>query len=102
MAPRLQSTSLKFKIFNFIFLYFSGVAPPNQRSESQFDAGSKYHVAANSGYVQVPFILSWHISDIKLKLLLFINWSNLQKDKIFSIKKPLLLAKVEFLFVGST
>jgi hypothetical protein len=32
---------------------FSGVAPPNQRNESQFDAGSKFHVAANAGYVEV-------------------------------------------------
>ncbi len=29
-----------------------GVSPPNQRNEEQFDAGCKYHVAANVGYVR--------------------------------------------------
>ena len=29
-----------------------GVKPPNMRHENQFDAGSKYHVAANYGYIQ--------------------------------------------------
>ncbi len=40
--------------YTTIILYlFLGVAPPNQRNESQFDAGSKFHVAANAGYVEV-------------------------------------------------
>ena len=29
-----------------------GVRPPNMRHENHFDAGSKYHVAANVGYVR--------------------------------------------------
>jgi len=29
-----------------------GVAPPNMRTEEDFDAGSKYHVAADAGYVR--------------------------------------------------
>ena len=29
-----------------------GIKPPSQRSNEQFDAGSKYHVAANYGYVR--------------------------------------------------
>ena len=39
-----------------ILLDFLGFAPPGQRDESQFDAGSKYHVAANSDYVQVKSV----------------------------------------------
>jgi peptidyl-dipeptidase A len=39
----------------FLFL---GFAPPSKRDESQFDAGSKFHVAANVEYVQVNKILS--------------------------------------------
>ena len=31
---------------------FSGVAPPNLRTEDDFDAGGKYHVAATIGYVR--------------------------------------------------
>ena len=34
------------------FLYITGVSPPNLRDESLFDAGAKYHVAANVGYVR--------------------------------------------------
>ena len=33
-------------------LDIQGVAPPNQRGEDSFDAGAKYHVAANVGYVR--------------------------------------------------
>ena len=29
-----------------------GIAPPNQRNEENFDAGAKYHIAANVGYVR--------------------------------------------------
>lgn len=29
-----------------------GIAPPNQRTEEHFDAGAKYHVAADVGYVR--------------------------------------------------
>ena len=29
-----------------------GIQPPNMRSEDYFDAGAKYHVAANVGYVR--------------------------------------------------
>ena len=29
-----------------------GIKPPSQRNENQFDAGSKYHIAANVGYVR--------------------------------------------------
>lgn len=29
-----------------------GVAPPNQRNEEDFDAGAKYHVAGDVGYVR--------------------------------------------------
>ncbi len=29
-----------------------GVKPPNRRNENQFDPGSKYHIAANVGYVR--------------------------------------------------
>ena len=33
-------------------MFFSGVAPPNLRTEDDFDAGCKYHVASNVGYVR--------------------------------------------------
>ena len=36
----------------FIAQVISGVAPPNIRTEEDFDAGCKYHVAGNVGYVR--------------------------------------------------
>ncbi len=33
-------------------LEIQGVAPPNKRTEEDFDPGSKYHIAANVGYVR--------------------------------------------------
>ena len=36
----------------FIAQVISGVAPPNIRTEEDFDPGCKYHVAGNVGYVR--------------------------------------------------
>ena len=33
-------------------LEIQGIAPPGERSEEHFDAGAKFHVAANVGYVR--------------------------------------------------
>ena len=37
---------------NNIIYFLSGIKPPTIRSEDDFDAGAKYHVAANVGYVR--------------------------------------------------
>ena len=37
----------------YVLTIFSlGLSPPNLRNEKQFDAGAKFHVAANGGYVR--------------------------------------------------
>lgn len=36
----------------FWIFVLPGISPPNKRSEQNFDAGSKYHVAANHGYIR--------------------------------------------------
>ena len=36
----------------FIFQKILGVAPPNKRTEADFDPGCKRHIAANTGYVR--------------------------------------------------
>ena len=40
---------------------FPGVAPPNLRTEEDFDAGSKFHVAADVGYIRyfIAFIIQF-------------------------------------------
>ena len=38
---------------------YQGLVPPVMRSEQDFDAGAKYHVAANAGYVQVLPNVAW-------------------------------------------
>ena len=41
--------------------YFLGVAPPNVRTEEDFDAAAKYHVAADIGYIRyfIAFIIQF-------------------------------------------
>ena len=64
MFAKVTKTSGKFKLtdssgkcdlikkFCTLRSEIQGVVPPNLRSEADFDAGSKYHVAANVGYVR--------------------------------------------------
>ena len=40
------------RLKNNDIIFLSGIKPPTIRSEDDFDAGAKYHVAANVGYVR--------------------------------------------------
>jgi peptidyl-dipeptidase A len=42
---------------------YQGIVPPVKRSEADFDAGSKYHVPANTPYIRyfVSYILQFQI-----------------------------------------
>ena len=40
------------KKYVHLILNSTGVVPPNQRSEDDFDPGAKFHVAADVGYVK--------------------------------------------------
>ena len=47
-----DSDTLCYSLQTVTNVFFSGVAPPNLRTEEDFDAGCKYHVASNVGYVR--------------------------------------------------
>lgn len=49
--------------------FVAGVAPPNQRNESHFDAGAKFHVASGSTYVEVAYMIFLAKWQLALKLL---------------------------------
>lgn len=46
--------NISYSLQNYLqtLMFFTGVIPPNMRYEDGFDAGSKYHVAADIGYVR--------------------------------------------------
>ena len=45
---------------------FQGIVPPVKRSESDFDAGAKYHVPADTPYIRyfVSYILQFQVHKI--------------------------------------
>ena len=49
----MEKSMIIFNIPNLLYRHeIQGMAPPMKRNTEQFDAGAKYHVAADVGYVR--------------------------------------------------
>ena len=65
-----------------MFYFLQGIAPPVSRSEDDFDAGAKYHVAADVSYIRY-FVA--HILEYQFYRYYLGTWNTWSTPSLYSI-----------------